>query len=124
MEFFEKVSIKTSEKEIRERITFDNLEKLSGSMFVMNHSRNRAIVGTVWGEFTLQRDLIKNGLRFSLLQCPNAFTFTITTDHPPHQNRILIHLTVNREGVDPEFLTELTEFAADWKTGLENHFRP
>ena len=123
MEFFRIINIETTKDLIQQHINFDNLEELCDSMFIMNYSNNRAIIGGIWGEFSLQRDKINGGLRFSFLQCPNALTYTITTGHPPEPNKIVFHLTVNRTELNVVFLEEIESFIEDWNTGIENNFK-
>ena len=123
MEFFRTINVRTSKDLIQQNINFDNLEDLCESMFIMNYSNNRAIIGGIWGEFSLQRDKINGGLRLSLLQCPNALTFTITTGYPPEPNKIVFHLTVNRIELDAIFLEEIEAFIEDWNTGIQNNFK-
>lgn len=123
MEFFRTINVRTTKDLIQQNINFDNLEELCDSMFVMNYYNDRAIIGGIWGEFSLQRDKINGGLRFSFLQCPNALTFTITTGYPPEPNKIILHLTVNRIELDAIFLEEIEGFIEDWNTGIENNFK-
>ena len=123
MEFFKIINIQTTKDQIQKNITFDNLDDLCASIFVMNFKNNTANIGGVWGEFSLQKDNINGGLRFSLLECPNALTFTITTAYPPESNQIVLHLTVNRLELKPLFIEEIQEFIDDWKSGIEKHFK-
>ena len=124
MEFFTIIEIKTSEEEIKKRITFDNLEDLCTSFFILELADQPHIkkIGGVWGDFSLQRDEIKGGVRFSLLDCPNALAYTLTTGYPPDREKIVMHLTINRMQKAREFMDELNEFMDDWKTGLEENF--
>ena len=60
------------------------------------------------------------GVRFALLDCPNALAWTITTGYPPAREKIVIHLTINRERKPQEFIEEIEQFLKDLETGLEN----
>lgn len=122
MEFFKIINIKTKKEQIQKNINFDNLETLCASFFVINYSDNIATIGTVWDEFSLQKDNINGGLRFSLLECPNALTFTITTGYPPEPNQVVLHLTVNRKTLKPQFIEEIQALMNDWKTGMEKNY--
>lgn len=55
------------------------------------------LIGGMWGEFTLRRDHIMGGARFSMLDCPNALAWTFTTGYPPDRDKLVVHLTINRE---------------------------
>ncbi len=122
MEFFKIINVKTEKEQIQKNINFENLEALCSSLFVINYSDNIATIGTVWDEFSLQKDNINGGLRFSLLECPNALTFTITTGYPPEPNQVVLHLTVNRNTLKPQFVEEIHALMDDWKTGMEKNY--
>lgn len=111
-----------SAEQIQKDINFDNLDSLCESIFVIDQNNNIANIGGIWGDFSLQRDLINGGLRYSLLECPNALAFTITTGYPPDPENIVFHLTVNRTELKPIFIEEIEEFISDWKIGIEKAF--
>ena len=122
MEFFKIINVKTTANHLQKNICFGNLDDLCKSIFIMDYNENIANIGGIWGEFSLQKDLINGGLRFSLLECPNALTFTITTGYPPEPEQIVFHLTLNRTELKPMFIDEIEEFINDWKTGIEKEF--
>ena len=123
MEFFKIINVKTTADQIQKKIHFDNLDDLCESVFIMNKTKNIATIGSIWGEFSLQKDLINGGVRFSFLECPNALAFTITTGYPPEQEKIIFHLTVNRTVLKPVFIDEIEGFINDWKTGMVREFK-
>lgn len=123
MEFFKIIDISTNEKEIQERINLSTLDTFISSMFILEkHSEYSAHIGSIWGEFTLKYDRIKGGVRFYLVECPNAFTWTITTGYPPGREKIVLHLTINRTRKKQEFIDEINEFIVDWETGIEKNY--
>jgi len=124
MEFFKTINVQTDKDAIQKNIRFDNLNDLCASIFVLDHNNNIAQIGGFWGEFSLQKDTINGGLRFSLLECPNALVFTITTGFPPEPNQVVLHLTVNRMKLDPVFIEEIKELINDWKIGVEKNYKP
>ena len=79
-------------------------------------------IGSFWGEFMLRRDEIMGGVRFSMLDCPNAIAWTITTGYPPHRNKIIIHLTLNRLEKPKEFIAEINELLDGWAKGLKKFY--
>lgn len=123
MEFFKIIEVKTTAEEIQKNINFDNLDDLCESIFIMDHFEDIANIGGIWGEFSLQKDRINGGLRFSLLECPNALAFTITTGYPPSPDQIVFHLTVNRTELKSMFVEEIEAFIDDWKKGIEKEFK-
>ena len=64
-------------------------------------------------EFTLERSMVKGGLRFALIECPNALCWTLTTGFPPKRDAIEIHLTINRTRKHEEFIEEINDFLND-----------
>jgi len=114
MEFFRIIEISTTQEQITELLVLKNLEAISSQLFLIAEPQGDQVeIGSLWGEFTLCRDEIKGGLRFSLKECPNALTWTITTGYPPAPEGIVIYLTVNRKELEQEFIEEIEEFLDD-----------
>lgn len=114
MEFFRILKVKTNESDIQFELTLENLNSISNDIFIIgNQNKKEAEIGGIWGEFTLTRSEIKGGLRFALLECPNALAWTITTGYPPDPNSIIIHLTINRQEKESSFIEEVEEFLDD-----------
>ena len=123
MEFFRIVKVKTTEQIIQEYIKLNNLENISNTLFSLNDPEgNQVEIGGIWGEFTLSQSKIKGGLRFVLLECPNALCWTITTGYPPDRDSIVIHLTINRQKKHQEFIDEIEEFINDHSFCLKKFF--
>lgn len=123
MEFFRILTLKTTEQIIQKQLTLSNLDKLSTDLFNLNEpSEKEANIGGIWGEFTLSRSNIKGGVRFSLIECPNALCWTITTGYSPNPEAIVIHLTINRQEKNKEFIEEITEFLEDMCINLKHFF--
>ncbi|MGB5322989.1 hypothetical protein [Lutimonas sp.] len=123
MEFFRTINSKTDENGIKKTLDFKHLELMSSQLFLLEpQSEYLAEIGSLWGEFTLTRQEIKGGLRFSLLECPNALTWTITTGYEPAPESIIVHLTINRTEKDDEFLEEIKDFLDDHSSLLEQVF--
>ena len=118
MEFFRIVNIKSSEQELKDKLSLQNLEDFCLSSFPLNNGTEVSKIGGMWGEFTLRRDEIMGGVRFSMLDCPNAFAWTITTGYPPARDGLVIHLTINRTKKQEEFVEEINQFLNDLENGL------
>jgi len=122
MEFFRIIDKQVTEKIIQEEIHPKNLEKFTQTMlFIENHNPNFKGL-TLWGEFTISYDKIKGGVRFTLLDCPNGLSWTITTGYPPERNKIILHSTINRTQKPDEFLEEINEFMDEWVDGIKVTF--
>jgi hypothetical protein len=122
MEFFRIVNVKTSETEIQSRIKANSIPEINPEIVLLDENKDVFQIGCIWGEFTIRRDEIKGGVRFSMLDCPNALSWTITTGCPPDREKVIIHLTINRQQKDQEFVDEINEFIDSWVEGIENHF--
>lgn len=123
IEFFKIATVSTTEEHLQERLSLHNLEAYSELLFKLEEAtENSALIGGIWGEFTLERQVIKGGLRFSLRECPNALCWTVTTGYPPQRDAVVIHLTINRQQKAPDFVEEIEEFLEDHKKGLQSFF--
>jgi hypothetical protein len=118
MEFFRLIAIKTSETDIKKQINNNTISNLYPDIIVLNGNEKSVSIGCIWGEFILQRDEIKGGIRYSMLDCPNALAWTITTGYPPARDQIVIHLTINRQQKQQQFIDEINEFLDGWENGL------
>jgi hypothetical protein len=118
MEFFKIVNVISSEMEIKEQLTLQNLEKFCVSVFPLDEGSEVCKIGGMWGEFMLRLDQIMGGVRYSMLDCPNALAWTITTGYPPARDKVVVHLTINRERKQEEFVEEIRQFLADLEFGL------
>lgn len=123
MEFFRIIKIHTQDYIIQKALTLEHLVLISNEIFVIgNQTTTEAQIGGIWGEFTLTRAAIKGGLRFALLECPNALAWTITTGLNPEPDTIVIHLTINRQEQKEEFIEEIDEFLDDQCNCLQQFF--
>jgi hypothetical protein len=122
MEFFRVIDKQASEKRLQEKINPKSIENFTESMFFLEESSNNFKGATLWGEFLISYDKINGGIRFTLLDCPNALSWTITTGFPPARDKIIIHATINRTQKPNAFIEEINEFLDEWDTGLKAHF--
>lgn len=122
MEFFRIINKQVTEAIIQEMITPETLTHFTESMFLLEKTENNFSGGTLWGEFLMSYDKINGGVRFTLLDCPNALQWTITTGFPPEREKIIVHATINRTQKGNEFLEEIEDFLNEWKVGLKTQF--
>ena len=122
MEFFKIVDVLTTDKVIQKKLTLGNLEEFCESIFPLDDNPEVCLTGGMWGEFTVRRDSIMGGVRFSMLNCPNALAWTITTGYPPAREKAVIHLTINRERKQEEFVEEILLFLEDLANGIASYF--
>jgi hypothetical protein len=124
MEFFRIVEVSSSEQTLKSKLGLQNLESFCESIFPLDEGSEVCLIGGMWGEFTLRRDEIMGGVRFSMLDCPNALAWTVTTGYPPARDKLVVHLTINREKKQDEFVEEIRQFLDDLQKGLKTHFGP
>lgn len=123
MEYFRIVKVVTTAQNIQHQLTLSNLDAISAEIFNLETpNQETSNIGGIWGEFTLSRSLINGGVRFALIECPNALCWTITTGYPPKPNTISIHLTINRQEINSYFDEEINEFLDDHEVQLKAFF--
>jgi len=122
MEFFRIIDKKVTQEIIQDKITPFSLESFTETMFLIEEKKDYFEGATLWGEFKISYDKINGGVRFTLLDCPNAFSWTITTGYPPESKKIVLHCTINRTQKDTQFIDEINTFLNEWETGLKVNF--
>jgi hypothetical protein len=85
---------------------------------VISDNHDTGEIYCVWGQFDISRQVIKNGVRFALLDCPHAFAWTIT--YHQHRNMLVVHCTIDDREEDEDFIESIKEFAANWAFGPGN----
>ena len=123
MEFFATTIIPASAEDLQRRLTIGELPQWCASIEkVLSDAESSGEIYCVWGTFHTNREDMRNGVRFSLPGCPNAFQWTVTTGHQPNPQHTYIHATINRTEQDQDFVDSLQKFVDDWKAGLETHW--
>lgn len=122
MEFFEELEKSSVDIEaLKNLLRISTLPSLCSSIdSVISEDQNGGEIYCLWGQFDVSRELIKNGVRFALLNCPHALAWTITY----HEERamLVVHCTIDDREVDAEFNESILLFMSDWRFGLSNAF--
>jgi hypothetical protein len=114
MEFYRSIPLHIQPDTLQKSLTLEAMEDWSTEFFALQPVRDDKVqIGGLWGVFTLQRTAVKGGVRFTLIECPNALTWSITTGHPPKKDAVHVHLTVNRTAITDEFKEEIEDFIKD-----------
>ena len=118
MEFLQKVPASDLQaSHLKRLLTIKNLPVLCTSInTIIAEKGNEGDIYCLWGEFSLRRDEIRHGVRFSLLSCPHALAWTITFDKST-QN-IIIHCTIDKSEQEQDFIDSIHEFVKDWSHGI------
>lgn len=118
MEFLQEVhSPDLDIRYLKNLLTINNLTNLCASISAMTpHKENEGDIYCIWGVFHVRREELRNGVRFSLLDCPHALAWTITFDE--ESQNIIIHCTIDKTETDPDFVDSIREFVTDWSIGI------
>lgn len=118
MEFFQEVhSADLDINALKNLLTINNLANLCASISAITPQKeNEGEIYCSWGVFSVRRDEIMYGVRFSLLNCPHALAWTITFDEV--SQNIIIHCTIDKMDQDPDFVDSIYEFVVDWSKGI------
>lgn len=119
MEFFEEIQARGVDVEaLRESLSIASLPGCCGSIDkVLTDNLTTGEIYCIWGQFEISRELIRNGVRFALLDCPHALAWTVT--YHEERNMLVVHCTINDREEEEEFLETIETFTADWRAGLE-----
>jgi len=119
MEFYHKTPHEDLDvARLQHLLGLDKLPALCASIdsVALNNDRAGSLY-CLWGAFDVERVDVRCGTRFSLLDCPHALAWTITYDR---QNQdLIVHCSVDKTELDPEFAESIQSFVDDWADGLE-----
>lgn len=119
MEFFAQIDRPVSPEDLQQRLQIEDIPRFCSFVSeVRPDSDNGLEMLSFWGVHTVQRELIRGGVRFTLPGCPNVMSWTITAGLPPEPDAIVIHCVINRREHDPDFIESLEGFVEDWRAGL------
>ena len=119
MEFFKIINRTVSEEKIQKSISPKTVSDFTESMLFIEGSNDIFEGITLWWEFTISYNKIKGGVRFTLIDCPNGLSWTITCGYPPEKDKTVLHCTINRTEKSVEFIEEVQEFLEEWEKGIE-----
>ena len=122
MEYFRIIDKHVSQELIQDKIHPKSVDDFTETMMFIEEYNNDFKGLTLWGDFVISYDKINGGVRFTLVDCPNALSWTITTGFPPERNKIVLHATINRTQKPEEFIEEIIEFLDEWETGIKSIF--
>lgn len=82
-------------------------------------SDTHAEIYCLWGSFQVSREVLRYGVRFSLLNCPHALAWSIT--YHASNACLVIQCTIDKTETetDSEFSESIEDFVEDWQQGLQ-----
>lgn len=118
MEFFQELEQPGLDVEhLKNILTIAALPVLCSSIdTVLLEKGNKGEIYCIWGQFNIRREIIRYGVRFTLLNCPHALAWTITFNEL--SEKIVIHCTIDKTEQDKEFIDSIYQFVDDWSYGL------
>ena len=117
MEFYKTLHKNIDSNYIQQHLRLDNLHQYCDFIDnIINSYNNKGEIYCSRGLFTVEREIIKNGIRISLLNCPNALAFTITKE----EQGVVLHCTINSAEPDQDFVESIELFLSDLKKALLN----
>ena len=119
MEFYATAQAAAPASFLQRHVTIGNLARLCASVErVLVDEGERGEVYCSWGQFRVHREVLRDGVRFSMPGCESALQWSITAARR-EVGCVIVHLTLNRTEHDPDFDEVLSQFVADWRQGLE-----
>lgn len=120
MEFFEEIQKNEVDiDELRAQLQIATLPIHCKSInTVISDGESKGEIYCVWGQFTVSRESIRNGVRFALLNCPHALAWTVS--YHAKRKALVVHCTIDDREEDQEFVDSIEQFVSDWALGLDN----
>ena len=118
MEFQARAAVFLRDSDLQRQLRIETLPLWCDSIDkVLSQQGDKGEIYCIWGAFRIHREMICDGVRFTLPTCPNALQWTVTAD--PRRHDVLVHCTINKDEHDEDFIASIEQFVADWKAGLE-----
>ncbi|PLY14563.1 MAG: hypothetical protein C0631_10695 [Sedimenticola sp.] len=120
MEFYRELTTAVDAGHLQRCLTIGSLARYCGSIDrVLVDDSEQGEIYCLWGQFRVNRERIRNGLRFTLPDCPNALVWTLTVHSQTRvEGQLRIHCTINQPDHDPDFIESIEQFVSDWQRGL------
>ena len=118
MEFFRKIPSPNQKlAALQNLLTIANLPTLTPSIStVLADNGDRGEIYSVWGQFNINREVIKCGVRFTLVNCPHAFAWTVTINEK--NNTVIVHCTMDKNEHEEDFIESIHQFMDEWRDSL------
>ncbi len=119
MEFFRYIDCpQVDAAALQQQLTIANLPVFCASIDkVLADDGDHGAIYCLWGQFDVHRLTLRNGVRFSLLDCPHALCWSLTLDSDTQ--RLIVHCTIDKQLQDQEFIESIDTFIDDWRDGVQ-----
>ena len=123
MEFFSLAGRRPTVTRLQQALTIARLPEFCASIDrVLSDRGGHGEIYCLWGQFRVNREEIRDGVRFSLPDCPNALAWTVALSQDPQAAGVMIHCTINRHSHEADFVDSIAAFVDDWRAGIERLF--
>ena len=118
MEFFQELPFNNLDiDKLKQSLTIEALPSLCASIDkVLSAQGNEGEIYCLWGQFNIKREELRYGIRYALLNCPHALSWTVTSDNA--SQHIIIHCTIDKQYTDLDFVDSIHVFVEDWLSGI------
>lgn len=121
MEFFAFARVSTDSAQLQAALTISCLPDFCASVDkIFTDHGDYGEIYCLWGQFVVNREPIRDGVRFSLPGCPNALAWTVAVNSEASRE-VVVHCTINRRQPDIDFADSIRRFVDDWTVGLEQN---
>ena len=104
---------------LQQHLTIASLPMLCASIDkVLVDNGDTGVIYCLWGQFAVHRLALRNGVRFSLLDCPHALCWSLTLDG--NNQQVIVHCTTDKQQQDKEFTASIDMFVDDWQAGIND----
>lgn len=104
--------------ELQKHVRIENLPSWCASIgAVQNAGRDKGEADFPWGRWRVHREVIRDGLRFTLPGRADALQWTLTLD-PSQRGGVIVHLTLACEEAEAAHQQAIEAFMAHWQVGL------
>jgi len=118
MEYFQQINnVEIDAGQLTSLLTVSALPGLCRSIDrVISDNHTDGVIYCLWGQFRVNREELRHGVRFSMPDCPNALAWTITANSG--DDHVVVHCTINKSAHDEDFIESIHEFVHDWAVGI------
>ncbi|HFD81183.1 MAG TPA: hypothetical protein ENK05_12450 [Gammaproteobacteria bacterium] len=120
MEFYALANSNLDVAQLQRELAIARLPQLCASIDrVLADHGDHGEIYCLWGQFRVNREDIRDGVRFSLPACPNALAWTVALAREAGRSGVLVHCTINRRSHEKDFVDSIATFVEDWRHGIE-----
>lgn len=118
MEWFITANANLPASELQRQIRVDNLGEWCPAPPAIDAEAGQR-VPSGWAALGVHREVIRDGLRFTLPGSANALQWTLTAGAHARSGTVNVHCTLNTPAAGAATVAALERYMADWCAGLE-----